>query len=193
MIMVDKESMRRNLIDRRRMQSKSEAKRKSARVVEAVRSLDQWAEAREVLLYWPVQGEVDIRPLARELWERDVRVLLPRCRPDEFGRMDIACATCEGELAPGPFSIMEPDAEKCAPEAECCPDLALIPGVGFDWRGCRLGFGGGYYDRLLSTGGLKKALTVGIAFSFQLLDHLPVEEWDQPVDIICTEEEIWRP
>jgi len=193
MIMTDKESLRRKLIDKRRMQPDSLAAEKSARIADSVRSLEQWQTASEVLMYWPVRGEVDVRPLIHELWDRGARVLLPRCRPDEFGKMDVACATCEGELAPGPFSIMEPDAEKCAPESECCPDIAIIPGVGFDWRGCRLGFGGGYYDRLLATGGLKKALTVGVAYAFQLIDHLPVEQWDQTVDIICTDEEIWRP
>lgn len=193
MIMTDKEALRRQLIDKRRMQPTEEAKTKSTSVVEAVRSLEQWESAREVLLYWPIKGEVDVRPLIHELWERDVRVLLPRCRPNEFGSMDIACATCQDELTPGPFSIMEPDSEKCAPEGEVCPDMALIPGVGFDWRGFRLGFGGGYYDRILATGGMKKALIVGVGYGFQLVDQLPVEEWDQPVNIICTEEEVWQP
>jgi len=175
------------------MQDGELAAGKSASVVESIRLLDEWHDAKEVLLYWPVKGEVNVRPLILELWERGTRVLLPRCRPGEFGQMDIACATCEGDLAPGPFSIMEPDAEKCAPQKDVCPDLALIPGVGFDWRGYRLGFGGGYYDRMLAETGMQSALTVGVAYGFQLVDKLPVEEWDQPVNIVCTDEEIWRP
>lgn len=193
MTATDKETLRRKLIDKRRMQEGQAATEKSARVVERIRALEQWTTAGEVLLYWPVKGEVNIRPLLLELWERGSRVLLPRCRPDEFGRMDIACATCEGELVPGPFSIMEPDAEQCAPEAGICPDLALIPGVGFDLRGYRLGFGGGYYDRILAESDMRSALTVGVAYGFQLVDQLPVETWDQPVNLVCTEEELWRP
>lgn len=191
--MNDKEALRRRLIDKRRLLDPDEAAAMSGGALELVRALPEWQQAREVLLYWPVKGELDVLPLIHELWERGARVLLPRCRPNEFGQMDIACATCEGELSVGPFSIMEPDAEKCAPEAEVCPDMAIIPGVGFDWRGYRLGFGGGYYDRILATPGLQAALKIGVGYSFQLVKQLPTEAWDMPVNIICTDEELWRP
>jgi 5-formyltetrahydrofolate cyclo-ligase len=71
--------------------------------------------------------------------------------------------------------------------------MALIPGVCFDRRGYRLGFGGGYYDRLLATDGMKRPLILGIGYAFQLVESLPVQPWDMPVDIVCTEEELWRP
>ncbi|QGY39153.1 5-formyltetrahydrofolate cyclo-ligase [Pseudodesulfovibrio cashew] len=189
----DKERLRRRLIDKRLLLSESDRQERSDRALEFVRALPEWLEAAEVLLYWPVRGEVNVRPLLDELWERGARVLLPRCRPERNGEMDIACAVCRDDLAPGPFAIMEPDATKCPAMSECCPDLALIPGIGFDRRGFRLGFGGGYYDRLLANGAMQATLTIGMGYEFQLVDRIPTEEWDMPVKAVCTDEELWRP
>jgi 5-formyltetrahydrofolate cyclo-ligase len=193
MIASDKDTLRRELMARRAGLSAEAVRTASEDALSLIRSLAEWRQAREVLVYWPVRGEVDVRPLVAELWQRGCRVLMPRCRPDAYGEMDIACAACEDELVPGPFTLMEPDAGKCPPVDECSPDMALIPGVCFDRRGYRLGFGGGYYDRLLATDGMKRPLILGIGYAFQLVESLPVQPWDMPVDIVCTEEELWRP
>ena len=159
-------------------------------------SYEPWRNGKnacEVLIYWPIRGEVDVRPLSMELWQRGCRVLMPRCRPDAYGQMDIACAACEDDLTPGAFSIMEPDADKCPAVASCQPDIAIIPAICFDRRGYRLGYGGGYYDRLLTTDDMKDTLRIGLGYNFQLVEQLPTQPWDMPVDIVCTDEELWRP
>ncbi len=190
---MDKKKLRKELIARRAALSADEVLVGSQYALELIRSLYEWKNAREVLIYWPIKGELDVRPLITELWQRGATVLMPRCRPDSYGEMDIACATCEDDLAPGPFSIMEPDTERCPPVDTCCPDLAIIPGVCFDRRGYRLGFGGGYYDRLLATDDMQQTLTIGLGYTFQLVDELPNQPWDMGVNIVCTEEELWRP
>ncbi len=118
---------------------------------------------------------------------------MPRCRPDAYGQMDIACAACEDDLTPGAFSIMEPDADKCPAVTSCQPDIAIIPAICFDRRGYRLGYGGGYYDRLLTTDDMKDTVRIGLGYNFQLVEQLPTQPWDMPVDIVCTDEELWRP
>ncbi len=193
MVKINKKKLREKFLKQRTDISPEQVLRGSQGVIELVRTLAEWKNACEVLLYWPIKGEVDVRPLVAELWQRDCRVLMPRCRPDAFGKMDIACATCEDELTPGQFSIMEPDAEKCPPVDTCSPDMALVPGVCFDRRGYRLGFGGGYYDRLLASDDMKKTLTIGLGYHFQIVDELPAQPWDMPVNVLCTEEELWRP
>ncbi len=165
----------------------------STNVLAMIRMLNEWRQAEEVLLYWPVRGELDVRPLIDELWKKKIRVLMPRCRPDAYGQMDIACASCKEELVEGAFSIMEPDAERCPAEEKCSPDIAIIPAVCFDRQGYRLGYGGGYYDRLLATPEMKPTLKIGLGYTFQLVEKLPVQPWDMAVDIVCTEEELWRP
>lgn len=193
MVDIDKKKLRKRIMDKRSALPPEAILEGSVGALEMVRSLLEWKDAAEVLIYWPIRGELDVRPLTRELWDRGARVLMPRCRPDTYGEMDIACAACEDDLTEGAFSIMEPDSKTCPPVDSCCPDLALIPGVCFDRRGFRLGFGGGYYDRLLGTGAMKNTLKIGLGYTFQLVDELPTQPWDMPVDIICTEEELWRP
>ncbi|EGB15131.1 5-formyltetrahydrofolate cyclo-ligase [Pseudodesulfovibrio mercurii] len=190
---TEKDALRKRLIERRAGLSAEEVAEASEGVVSLIRTLIEWRNAGEVLLYWPVRGEIDLRPLMADLWQRGSRVLLPRCRPDQPGEMDLACATGEHELVPGAFAIMEPDADKCPPVPTCRPDIALVPGVGFDRRGNRLGFGGGYYDRLLATDALRDTLVIGVAHEFQLVDAVPVQPWDRPVHVVCTEEKLWRP
>ncbi|MCJ2165720.1 MULTISPECIES: 5-formyltetrahydrofolate cyclo-ligase [unclassified Pseudodesulfovibrio] len=193
MTAVDKKKLRMTLLDARERLSPDAVTESSSMIIELIRTLFEWKNATTALLYWPIKGEVDLRPLATELWQRDCCVLLPRCRPGADGEMDLACAACEDELVPGPFSIMEPDAQKCPPVHECRPVIALIPGVGFDRKGNRLGFGGGYYDRLLASEKMRDTLKVGVAYDFQLVEHLPTQPWDQPMDVVCTEKELWRP
>lgn len=90
-------------------------------------------------------------------------------------------------LIDGPFGLSQPPHD--APEAE--PDLVLVPLLAFDARLHRLGQGAGHYDRALL--GLRKALRIGVAFSGQHVDALPVDNWDQPLDAVITEAGIvWR-
>lgn len=190
---MEKKGLRKILLEQRNTLTPDEVLASSEQVLARIRSLPEWGTAREVLAYWPVRGEVDVRPLIKELWDRGVTVLMPRCRAQAPGEMDICCATCEDDLVPGAFSIMEPDSGRCPPVGECGPDLALIPGVGFDRRGIRLGFGGGYYDRILAEKEFAETVTVGVAYDFQLIETLPDEPWDRPVRIVCTQGETWRP
>ncbi len=155
-----------------------------------IRTLPVWAEAGEVLAYWPLGNEVDIRPLVEELWRRGSRVFLPRCRESEPGVMDLACVFEEGYLVAGQHGTMEPDRNQCPAVPDASPDLILVPGVGFDSRGYRLGFGGGYYDRLLMGEGMSRAVKIGPCYGFQYMDRLPVDSWDRPVDAVCTEKEL---
>ncbi|CCH49380.1 5-formyltetrahydrofolate cyclo-ligase [Pseudodesulfovibrio piezophilus] len=193
MVDVDKKELRKKLLTKRSSLPQKTILDASNAAMELLRQIPEWKTAREILVYWPIRGELDVRPLITELWQRQVSVLMPRCRPDAYGEMDLACASCEDDLTPGPFSIMEPDAHKCPSVQECSPDLAIIPGVCFDRRGYRLGFGGGYYDRLLATPDMQLALKIGVGYTFQLIEELPIQPWDMPVDIVCTEEELWRP
>ena len=66
-------------------------------------------------------------------------------------------------------------------------DLILVPTVACDLQGYRLGYGGGYYDRLLGSNLGSNIPTVGIVFDFALIDRLPVDLWDMKLDFICTE------
>lgn len=128
--------------------------------------------------FWPLPGEVDIRPLLHALAERGHPVVLPitppRGHPLRFARWRPGDA-----LAPGRFGTLQPMGEELA------PDVLLVPLLAFDDSGNRLGYGGGYYDRTLAA--LPGRLAVGCAFAAQRMAYVPVEATDIRLDAVATE------
>jgi len=140
--------------------------------------------------YIPIRSEADPLPLARWCWARGIPVAAPRV--DAAARaMTLHDIAGEAALRPGAYGIREPDA--ASPEAALAPGtLVLVPGLAFDARGGRLGYGGGYYDRLLArhradidAGAIVLAAP---AFSAQLVDAVPVEPHDVRVRYVLTED-----
>jgi 5-formyltetrahydrofolate cyclo-ligase len=89
-------------------------------------------------------------------------------------------------LVIGKYNIQEPDpaSPQLTPDLV---DLILVPAVAIDRSGYRLGYGGGYYDRLRADPLWRKIPTIGIVFDFAAVDKLPIEGWDLPIDAVCTE------
>ncbi|EPR41414.1 5-formyltetrahydrofolate cyclo-ligase [Desulfovibrio sp. X2] len=189
----DKGAIRSRMTARRRELSPTLRASLSARAQARIMALPAFAEAAVVLLYSPVRGETATEALIDALWARGATVLLPRCRPEEPGCMDLACVSCAADLRPGSFGILEPDPARCPPledlQGGVRPDLAIIPGVAFDRSGMRLGMGAGYYDRLLAAPGMEHCLRLGLAYDFQIVTKLPREPWDCPMHIVISENE----
>jgi 5-formyltetrahydrofolate cyclo-ligase len=188
---MSKRVLRSRLLAQRRSMPPDEALQRSLAVQDRVREVPGWASMRTVLVYLPFQNEVDTWELIHELWGRGVQTLAPCCRPDCPGEMDLYSFRSVQDLRPGAYTIPEPDPQHCAlVDPQTC-ECILIPGVGFDRQGFRLGFGGGYYDRLLARVG-PKTRTIGLAYDYQILDALPRDTHDQSVQVVCTDkEEIW--
>jgi len=169
--------------DRRRSLACADAGAGPALADQAFQPLKQ-SRPRIVGGYWPLEDEIDSRPLLHRLAKEGFALALPcvtlpeaplvfrRWRPGD-------------PLRPGHFRVMEP-----APEAETVsPDLLLVPMLAFDREGFRLGYGGGFYDRTIAAlegkGGAPRR--VGLAFAGQEVDHVPREPHDVPLDTILTE------
>lgn len=135
-------------------------------------------------LYHASGNEIDARPLAESLIQLGWSLALPAS--DEIDAPIVFRAWTPGQrLAPDVLGIAAPLTS--APEV--VPDLIVCPLIGFDRKGGRLGQGGGYYDRTLEVlrAGSRPPLLVGLAFSIQEVDHVPVEPHDQRLDAILTE------
>jgi 5-formyltetrahydrofolate cyclo-ligase len=146
------------------------------------------AAGSTVSAFWPSKGEIDVLPLLRDLHDRGHRCALPvvvaRRTPLVFRRW-----TPETELVPGNFGIPVPP--ETAEIAE--PELLLVPLLGFDRAGHRLGWGGGFYDRTLAKLRADRRVTaVGVAFAAQEVDRVPHGPDDQPLDWVITEREAIR-
>jgi 5-formyltetrahydrofolate cyclo-ligase len=130
--------------------------------------------------FWPLAGEIDIRPLLRGLLERGHRILLP-VTPARGQPLAFRCWRPEEPLEAGRFGTMHPNA---GPE-EFAPEFLLVPLLAFDRRGGRLGFGAGYYDRTLAA--LPGVPTLGCAFAAQEVERVPSGPYDVPLDAVATE------
>lgn len=154
----------------------------SAAAVELLSKRPEWHNARCIMLFAPMQDEVDIWPLLALGIAQGKTVALPSCDPLSNNYKCRAVRDPDRDVRVGRFGIREPSLD--------CPlllgnslDLALVPGVAFDLRGCRLGRGKGFYDRiLLGIDGLK----CGAVFDQRVVDEVPVEPHDIRVNCILT-------
>ena len=191
MIAESKSSMRAHVLACRDALSDAERARKSRRIADRVMALPEFHSAQVPLLFASFGCEVDTWPLIRAALQVGKRVVLPavsnspRCL--RLRRVDDS----EVDLQPGVWGIMEPR-EHCVEVASSELDFVLVPGVAFDARGGRLGYGGGYYDWLLAQLGAQKPSVplVAVAFELQIVPVVPTDTHDLPVPIIVTEERI---
>jgi 5-formyltetrahydrofolate cyclo-ligase len=146
-------------------------------------TLPAWRRARSVALYWPADGEIDVRELAMHAWSRGKRVYLPVV--GHGGTMRFAPWTRAGRLSPNRYGIPEPVGGRPRIDFKSL-DLVVMPLVAFDARGTRLGMGGGYYDRALAQS-RRRPLLIGASYSFQESPAIPAQPWDIPVELIITE------
>lgn len=144
------------------------------------------AEAATVAAYVSVGAEPGTRPLLDALRARGVRVLLPVLMADN----DLDWAPYEGPraLAPAGRGLLEPVGGRLGPQAVTEAGLVLLPGLAVDRRGLRLGRGGGSYDRVLARlerAGARPVLAV-LLYEHELLERVPAEPHDRPVDLALT-------
>jgi 5-formyltetrahydrofolate cyclo-ligase len=158
----------------------------SRAIEDRLAELPLWRDAQVVHTYVDaVQGEVATRGIVRRALAEGKTVVCPRVRWKPRGLDSFVIASLD-ELVESRRGLWEPDPGRNDPIASSELDIVLVPGLAFDRRGWRIGFGAGLYDRFLS--GVDTA-RVALAFSLQLVDSLPVESHDEPVDWIVTEGE----
>jgi len=137
-------------------------------------------------MYWPFRGEFDPRPLMRSLHGRGIRIALPVVI--ERGKPLLFRDWWPGiRMEPGIWDIPVP-----AEGDAVLPAALVVPLVGFDGRGYRLGYGGGYYDRTLAAMP-ERPLAIGVGFALSRLETIHPQPHDIPMDLIVTEQSVHRP
>lgn len=145
-----------------------------------------FAESLAIMAYMPIKNEVRTDLIIKEGLAAGKTVLLPRVAGPE--KMEaVPVKSIDSDLGKGAMGIMEP--LRSIPAADpSLIDLVILPGVAFDREGRRLGFGAGFYDRFIPL--LRKdCVLLAPAYDFQVLDHIPAEDFDKTADIIVTEKE----
>lgn len=159
---------------------------KSHAIVQKLTERQDVATAKSVALFWPIETrhEVDLRELDALLRKRSVRIFYPAIDPETkimtFRLVDdVSILT---DLTFG-FAAPQKDAHEASPDEL---DVIVVPALAFAPSGHRIGYGAGYYDRTIVRF-LPHAVTIGVAYDFQIIAEIPVTEGDVPVDFVITD------
>ncbi len=169
-----------------------DGERLSGLIFERLVQLPQYQSARTVLCYVSFRSEVSTHTFIARMWADRKRVVVPYCLARH---LELFCFSSFSDLAPGTLGILEPRPElreqndRRAKVQEL--DLVVIPGLAFDRQGGRLGYGKGYFDRLL-LGARPDALLAAVAFECQLFDAVPMQPYDVRVDMVITQTDSYR-
>lgn len=142
-----------------------------------------WKKASAVALYMDLPGEAGTAILLNDAWKQGKSVYLPRITNAQRREMEFYACASLGELQGGPYGLREPGGSRLAANA----DLLIMPGLAFDLEGNRLGYGCGYYDRFLQSHADFAPLRIGLCHDCQILNHVPHDPHDAPVQGLCAE------
>ncbi len=179
MISKSKKDLRQLVKQLRENQDITEYNNKSAVIMQSVETLPAFGDARTVMLYWSVSGEVSTHNFIRK-WAGKKRLILPSVDGDT---MNLKIFEGSNSMVVGDlYGIPEPDGPLFLDYDSI--DLIVVPGVAFDRKNNRMGRGKAYYDRFLTT---VKAIKIGVCFRFQMFDEIPADENDIRMDMVITD------
>jgi 5-formyltetrahydrofolate cyclo-ligase len=165
----------------------SEREGKSKLIINELIELKEYSKAKTILVYVSMKEEVSTDEFITRAIEDGKCVIVPAVDKNEES-MTLHKINSLGELEPCYMGICEPKDRSC--EAPCeSIDLAIVPGLAFDSGGNRLGRGKGMFDKLFEK---TKCPKIALAFDFQVIESVPVEKHDSPVDVIITEKRVLR-
>lgn len=187
-----KQTIRQRILSARERLSAELRAQYSAEIVRRIVQMPEYHAARAVLGYMNFGAEFESDIWVRQALEDGKTLLLPKVNR-ATNTLDVyRVADLQHDLAPGLWNIREPLPERCVSvDALEEVDFILLPGVAFGRDGARLGYGGGFYDRLLANSGVAHSLAlVAGAYSMQLVADIPQEVTDRKVQWLVTEREI---
>ncbi|WP_425446268.1 5-formyltetrahydrofolate cyclo-ligase [Dethiothermospora halolimnae] len=184
-----KKDMRKKILNTRNNMKNADVNEKSNKIISTIKKLKEFKEGSNIMVYLSFNNEVNSFPLIEYCKKKGKKVIIPYCKkkgkeiiPTELKNMDL-------ELKKSSFGYLEQKPEFLRPIDMEKIDLIIIPGIGFDKKCYRLGYGAGYYDRFLARLNFKIP-TIGVCYDYQILDAIMTEDFDIPMDYIVTEKRI---
>lgn len=182
---MNKNELREEMRALRRGLTTLEVEEKSRKIRENLFALDEYKNAETVLLYLSAFKEPSTADIIADALNQKKRVAVPISDTNNF-TLTLSYITGFDDLQKGAYGILEPKKIIKADLSDI--DLAVIPGLAFDKNGNRMGFGKGYYDKLLKD---CKAHKTALCYSFQMFDKIPSDTHDIPMNTIITEDGIY--
>ncbi|MBS4023832.1 MAG: 5-formyltetrahydrofolate cyclo-ligase [Dethiobacter sp.] len=187
--MTDKKLIRKEVLTRRDLLSWDEVRAHSRQIALQLYSLPEFVQAATVMFFLNFNKEVQTLEMVPAALACGKRVVAPKTVHRERRMILSEILNIDEDVAPGLWGIPEPKPDKIRPVDVSDIDFVLVPGVAFDEKGNRLGYGGGYYDRFFEE--LRACVPlVAATFELQILPGIPVASWDRRVDIVITEKRI---
>ncbi|MAG91630.1 5-formyltetrahydrofolate cyclo-ligase [Candidatus Woesearchaeota archaeon] len=178
-----KNNLKEKILAKRNSLSKDEITEKSRKIEEKLFSLEQYNNSKTIMFFVSFNSEVNTHEMIKKTLGSKT-VVVPKVLQSEIEPSVII--DFDSLVPSGKFGILEPI--EIMKTAYKNIDLVLVPGAAFDNKGHRIGYGFGYYDKFLAK--VKKSIKIGLAFDFQVVDSIPNEKHDVPVDLIVTEERV---
>lgn len=182
MNMMTKDELRKALKEKRASIPPEEKKELDQAIIGQILASEAYQNADILLLYAPIQSEINLLPLVRSARKDGKSVAFPRCDAEQ-GTMQFYLLLEDARLTPGAYGIPEPpsDAPLCIPSDR---SLCILPALTFDPFGMRIGYGKGYYDRFLTT---FRGITAGALYEKMMIKRVPAEPHDLPAELLFTE------
>jgi 5-formyltetrahydrofolate cyclo-ligase len=178
-----KASLRKQVAQARDGLAPEELRAKSREIGSRLFQLPEYSAASVILFFASFRSEVETGPMIRQALAMGKRVVLPKVQGKELGLFEIK--DFDADVSVGAWGIHEPHEKN--PVALDTVDLIIVPGLAFDERGNRLGYGAGFYDKLLAT---FTKTTAALAYEVQVVPNVPAAGHDVPIQKIVTEKRI---
>jgi len=184
-----KHTLKQEILEKRNSLSEEEIAEKSSAIIKSLYSSPEFQAAKNILFYLSVRNEIDTQEAIKELLGKKEKTIIVPYVIKNNPILQLSELRDFNELEKKAFDILEPKQvyiKEYNPEKL---DLIIIPGLVFDLSGHRIGYGYGYYDRFLKT--IKhNPKKIGLAYDFQVIDKIPKEQHDVPMDIVLTESRV---
>jgi 5-formyltetrahydrofolate cyclo-ligase len=185
-----KQEIRRKVLAERDKLSLQEINLKSEEIKKNLWTVAEFVNSEKIFLFVNFRSEVRTIPIIEKCLEEHKKVILP-LTDVQNRRLVLYFINDLSHLKEGSYGILEPDPEKNVMARPQDIDCAIIPGSAFDLKGGRMGYGGGFYDRIIPL--LKQeTFRIALAYELQIIDKVPMGYFDQRVDIIVTEKRVIR-
>lgn len=187
-IRVVKQKLRTELKAVRMAMPKEEQQKKDAAILKRLVTLPEYQTAKRVFVYVSTAIEVDTHALIERALADGKIVAVPRCTPGKIAMTFHQIGSFK-ELMPGAFGVLEPDPVKSPELRDDRQSICILPGLGYDLSGYRLGYGKGYYDRFLSR---YHGVRIGLCYNGCVRERLPHGRYDRAASILVTEKFVKR-
>lgn len=181
-----KSALRKTTISRRDAMVHSVRTALSCAIVQQVACLAPYRQASVVMAYANFGSELQTEDFLHQVLDHGKTLVLPKVNREKKFLDLYEVRDLARDLEPGTWSIPEPKVDLCVPVELGAVNFALLPGAAFDTRGGRLGYGAGFYDKLLGSCAERPYLVAG-AFETQMIQEVPLDQHDVLVDLIVTE------